>query len=205
MAPLESVDSLGQIVLNESKDKMEWIIRSAEETEKKILEDAESRAKENAEKIVLNGRQLGEKEKQKILSTAEMQAKKVVLNSKEALIKKTFLKAREEFNELKKTEKYKDILIKQIISSILELEGKEFTVEVYEGEGLKLTKELVQRMGKETKRRGLKLTLNEVSEDLGGVIVREKEGKVSVDNTFDSILDRKRNDIRVRISEILFE
>lgn len=205
MAPLESVDSLGQIVLNESKDKTEWIIRSAEETEKKILEDAGSRAKENAETTIQNGRQLGEKEKQKILSTAEMQAKKVVLNSKEALINETFLKAREQFNELKKTKKYKEILIKQIVSSIGELEGKEFTVDVYEGEELKLTKEIVQRIGKETKRKGLKLTLNEISEDMGGVIVRGKDGKVSVNNTFDSILDRKRNEIRVRISEILFE
>ncbi len=205
MAPLESVDSLGHIVLNESKDKMEWIIQSAEETKKKILEDAENRAKENSDRIIQTGKQLGEKERQKLLSTAEMDVKKIVLNSKEGLIEETFLKARQKFNELKKTKKYKEILINQIESSIQELEGKEFTVDVYEGEGLELTKEIVQRMAKSTKRRGLKITLNEVSEDMGGVIVREKEGKVSINNTFDSILDRKKNEIRVRISEILFE
>ncbi|MBN1572020.1 MAG: hypothetical protein JW984_02365 [Deltaproteobacteria bacterium] len=205
MAPLESVDSLGQIVLNESKDKTEWIIQSAEETKKKIMEDAKSRAKENSDRIIHTGKQLGEKEKQKLLSTAEMEVKKIVLNSKETLIEETFRRARQEFNELKKTKKYKDILIKQVESSIAELEGKEFTVDVYEGEGLALTNEIVQRIAKNTKKKGLKITLNEVSEDMGGVIVREKGGKVSIDNTFDSILDRKRNEIRVRISEILFE
>lgn len=204
MAPMESVDSLGQIVLNESRDKTEWIIQSAEETKKKILEDAESRAKENSDRIIQAGKQLGEKEKQKLLSTAEMEVKKIVLNSKETLIEETFHRARQKFNELKKTKKYKDILVKQIESSILELEGKDFEVDVYEGEELKLTSEIVQKIAKSTKRKGLKITLNEVSEDMGGVIVREKGGKVSINNTFDSILDRKRNEIRVRISEILF-
>jgi vacuolar-type H+-ATPase subunit E/Vma4 len=120
------------------------------------------------------------------------------------LIEETFRKSREKFNELKKTKKYKDILVNQIKSSILELEGKEFTVDVYEGEGLKLTKEIIQKIIKDTKRKGLKITINEIPNDMGGVIVREKEGKVSINNTFDSILDRKRNEIRVRISEILF-
>jgi V/A-type H+/Na+-transporting ATPase subunit E len=205
MAPLESIKKLGEIVLNESKDKTEWIIQSAKETEKKILSDAEKKGKENADVIIQDGKQLGEKERQKLLSTAEMEAKKQVLNSKEALIEETFLKARLKFDELKKTKKYKDILVSQIISSIVELDGKEFVVEAYEGENLKLTKEIVERINKDTKRKGLKLTLEEVSDDKGGVIVREKNGKVSIDNTFDSTIDRKRNEIRVRISEVLFE
>ncbi len=205
MAPLESIKKLGEIVLNESKDKTEWIIQSAKETEKKILSDAEKKGKENADVIIQDGKQLGEKERQKLLSTAEMEAKKQVLNSKEALIEETFLKARIKFDELKKTKKYKDVLVGQIISSIVELDGKEFVVEVYEGENLKLTKEIVEKINKDTKRKGLKLTLEEVSDDMGGVIVREKGGKVSIDNTFDSTIDRKRNEIRVRISEVLFE
>ena len=205
MTPLESIEKLGEIVLNESKDKTEWIIKSAKETEKKILADAEKKGKENYDVIIQNGRQLGEKERQKLLSTAEMEAKKQVLNSKEVLIEETFLKARTKFNELKKTKKYKEILVNQIMSSIMVLDGKEFTVVVYEGENLKLTKEIVERIKNGTKRKGLKLILEEVSDDIGGVIVREKGGKVSIDNTFDSIIDRKRNEIRVRISEVLFE
>ncbi len=47
MAPLESIEKLGEIVLSESKDKTEWIIQSARETEKKVISDAEKKGKEN--------------------------------------------------------------------------------------------------------------------------------------------------------------
>ena len=42
MAPLESVESLGTIVINESRDKAEWNVKSAQETSKKILDEAGS-------------------------------------------------------------------------------------------------------------------------------------------------------------------
>jgi V/A-type H+-transporting ATPase subunit E len=205
MAPLETVDNLGNLILNESKDKREWTVKSAQEMSKKFLDEATQKAKENKDRIIEHGKYTGEKEKQKILSTAEMEAKKLILNAKESLIEEAFEKARERFRELKDDKKYKDILVTQIISSIGELTGKQFIVEVFEGAGLKLTDAVLSKIEKETKRKGLKIEVKEISEDMGGVIVREKAGKISIDNTFNSILERKKNDIRVTISEVLFE
>jgi V/A-type H+-transporting ATPase subunit E len=139
------------------------------------------------------------------MSTAEMEAKKLLLNAKEALIDEALKKAKEEYEKLKGKKEYKDALVKQVISSVMELDGKEFTVEVHEGDGLELTDKIVSNIEKETKKKGLKLALKEVSKDLGGVIVHQKGGKISVDNTFDSILERKKSEIRLKISGILFE
>jgi V/A-type H+/Na+-transporting ATPase subunit E len=205
MAPLESVESLGTIVINESRDKAEWNVKSAQETSKKILDDAGGKAKDNYERIVQQGKQSGEKERQKILSTIEMEMKKLVLNSKEALIEQAFALAWKKFEEFKKSKDYKDNLIKQVILSIRELEGKGFIVDVHKGDSFKIGPETLKQIEKETGKKGLSIEVREVEGDLGGVIVHERDGKISVDNTFASILERKKNETRVKVSEILFE
>ncbi len=205
MAPLESVESLGKIVINESRDKAEWNVKSAQETSKKILDEAGHKASENYERIVQQGKQLGEKERQKILSTIEMEMKKLVLNSKEALIEQAFSLAWKKFEEFKKTKEYKDSLIKQVILSVRELEGNSFLVDVHKGDSFKIGPEVLKQIEKETSKKGITIDVREVERDLGGVIVHEKDGKISVDNTFASILERKKNETRVKVSEILFE
>ncbi len=205
MAPLESVESLGTIVVNEARDKAEWNVKSAQETSKKILDEAVQKGKENHERIVQQGRQSGEKERQKILSTVEMEMKKLILNSREALIDQAFDVALKKFEDFKKTKEYKDILLKQVISSIRELEGTAFVVDVHKGESLKIGAETLTQLEKETKKKGIVVEIREVDSDLGGVIVHEKNGKISVDNSFASILERKKNEMRVKASEILFE
>jgi vacuolar-type H+-ATPase subunit E/Vma4 len=205
MAPLETVESLGDIVIKESHDKAEWNVMSARETSKKVLEEASQKAGENYDKIIQQGRQSGEKEKQKILSTIEMEMKKLVLNSREALIDDAFKVAWKKFEQFKKTKEYQEILIQQIISSVSELEGVTFIVDVHRGDGLKIDKVKLARIEKATGKDGLTIEINEVDDDLGGVIVHVKNGKISVDNTFVSILERKKNETRVKVSEILFE
>jgi len=205
MAPLETVDNLGTIVIGESKDKGSWVVKSAEELSKKFKDEALKKAKDNSERIIEQGRYIGTKERQKIMSTAEMEAKKLLLNAKEALIDEALKKAKEEYEKLKGKKQYQDALVNQVISSVMELDGKEFVIEVHEGDGLELTDKIVSTIEKETKKKGLKLKLKEVPKDLGGVIVHEKGGKISVDNTFDSILERKKSEIRLKISGILFE
>jgi V/A-type H+-transporting ATPase subunit E len=205
MAPMETVDNLGSVVISESEDKAEWIIKSAQEMSNKYIDEATQKATENAEKIITQGRYTGEKEKQKILSTAEMEVKRMVLNCRESLIDEAFALAREKFEAFKKTKEYTNILQKHIISSIGELEGNSFTVIASKHDSFSLTDSVVNKVKKETGKKGLKLELQEVDEDIGGVIVREKNGKVSIDNTFDSMLNRIKNEIRAKVSEILFD
>jgi vacuolar-type H+-ATPase subunit E/Vma4 len=205
MAPLESVESLGKIVVNESRDKAEWNVKSAQETSKKILEEAAQKAKENYDRIVQQGKQSGEKERQKILSTVEMEMKKLTLNSREALIEQAFDLAWKKFEDFEKTKDYKDILIKQVIASIRELTGKAFIVDVHKGDPLTIGGDTLKQIEKETNKKGIVIEIRQVDRDLGGVIVHEKNGKIAVDNTFASILERKKNDTRVKVSEVLFE
>jgi len=205
MAPLDTVENLGIIVINESQDKAEWIIKSAQEMSNKYIDEATEKAAENADKIITQGRYTGEKEKQKILSTAEMEVKRMVLNCRESLIDEAFALARQKFEAFKKTKEYTDILKKHIIASIGELEGNSFTIVVSKADSFSLSDAVVNMIKKETGKKGLKLKLEEVEKDLGGVIVREKDGKVSIDNTFDSMLNRIKNEIRAKVSEILFD
>ena len=205
MAPLESVESLGKIVLSESQDKGEWTLRSAREVSKKVMEDASAKARENSERIIQEGRQSAEKEKQKLLSTADMEVKKLLLNSKESIIDSALEKAKKKFEGLKEQKEYKNILLGQIISSIRELDGNRFIVEFYKGDKFEISDVQLKKIEKDTKRKGLKIELKEISEDIGGIIVREMDGKISINNSFESILNRKKSEIRVRISKIFFQ
>jgi vacuolar-type H+-ATPase subunit E/Vma4 len=127
------------------------------------------------------------------------------LNSREALIRQAFDVAWKKFEEFKKTKDYKEILIKQVISSIRELEGTAFIVDVHKGDSFKISADTLKLIEKETMKKGVVVEVRQVDSDLGGVIVHEKDGKISVDNTFASILERKKNETRVKASEILFE
>jgi vacuolar-type H+-ATPase subunit E/Vma4 len=40
---------------------------------------------------------------------------------------------------------------------------------------------------------------------LGGVIVRTKDGNREIDNTFDGILDRRMEEIRIKVAKKLFK
>lgn len=89
--------------------------------------------------------------------------------------------------------------------SVRELEGNSFLVDVHKGDSFKIGPEVLKQIEKETSKKGITIDVREVERDLGGVIVHEKDGKISVDNTFASILERKKNETRVKVSEILFE
>ena len=135
-----------------------------------------------------------------------MEMKKLVLNSREALIEQAFNLAWKKFEEFKKTKEYKDILIKQVIFISPRARGKELhSWMCIKAIPLRSDADTLKQIEKETNKKGLTIEIREVDRDLGGVIVHEKDGKISVDNTFASILERKKNETRVKVSEILFE
>ena len=68
---------------------------------------------------------------------------------------------------------------------------------------LKLSK-LAQKISKETGKPTKLRIVGEKVEISGGVKVRNSDGKITVDNTFDDILKRKDRDLRKKIAEVLF-
>ena len=51
----------------------------------------------------------------------------------------------------------------------------------------------------------LGLKIGEKRDAMGGVTLVSKDGKIRIDNTFDGILERLRDDIRIGTARILFQ
>jgi V/A-type H+-transporting ATPase subunit E len=125
------------------------------------------------------------------LSEARRVARRITLGAKEELIDECFSKAKEQLRSLT-GEEYKNVLV-QLIKDSLPLIGESGTVKLTREED----KSILSSFPNLTQKPGL-------VQGLGGIILESSDGKIVVDNTFDAILERKKEDIRTEVAKILF-
>ena len=125
------------------------------------------------------------------LSNARRIARRSILVKKEELIEECFSEASRKLRELSSEEYRKTI--QNLIEDGMKLIGDEAVVIPTKEEDLAI----IRTFGK--------LTLSdERTGALGGVILKSKDGKVIVNNTFDALLERYKDDIRTEVASILF-
>ena len=125
------------------------------------------------------------------LSEARRSARRIILSAKEDLIEGCFQSAKEKLQELK-GEEYRKVL-DRLIKESLALIGKSGKVTLTREED----KAIISAYPNLTVKPGIK-------PGLGGVIIESTDGKIVVDNTFDAILERTKEDIRTEVAQILY-
>ena len=59
-------------------------------------------------------------------------------------------------------------------------------------------------MGKNTRAKNLGLKITGNVDASGGIILTSGDGQITLDNTFDGILERKKDRIRIKVGKLLF-
>lgn len=201
MAAEESAGKIIERIKEDADKEAEAILVEARKEAEAILEEARRKAEQRKRDIIAKGEKEAELLRQRIVANAKLKARKSGLDAKEELISAVFKEAEKELSRVASTREYKNILsglIKEGVTSVgedAEVIGRE------EDEGL-LQAGILRDLGKEL---GINITLSpEKIDSIGGVIVRSKSGRVEVNNTFETRMQRMQDALRSRIAKILF-
>jgi len=179
---------IDQIKKDASKEVNE-IKKEADKQIKNIINESKEQAIIEAEKILAIGNEQSENQKKILISQANQDAKRENMNAREKLIEECFVKAHHKLSTFKPIE-YKNIVRKLITDGVKKLGGK-CTVIVSRDLDKEITKDL-------------HLEVIGTVESSGGVILKSRYGRVTLDHTFDGILKREKEQIRIKVGKLLF-
>ena len=176
-------------IKKDSEKEINHILKEAEKQATSIIEDAEKEAKLESEKILADGKHQASNIKKIIVSKASQDAKREIMNAREKIIEECFTKAHHKLSTLDKTE-YRKVVTKLIEDGRKKLGGqcnvlvsRDIDREIAENMGIKV-------IGK--------------VETAGGAIIKSSDGRITLDYTFDGILNRKKSEIRRKVGKLLF-
>jgi V/A-type H+-transporting ATPase subunit E len=200
---------------------IDHIFRGTRENAESILIDANNHASMEIEKQkelayqkskgeVFSILKSGEEEAESFRRTLIADAKRIMtwklLSEKERLVTSVLDEVKTRLRVFSNSENYTPFLQKLIIDSGICLNGGALDVLLSEQDTNlllnldMLTKTIIEKTGKWTE-----LTIsNEKLESLGGFVIRRRDGKIVINNTFSVILKRRERDLRFKIAKILF-
>ncbi|UCF49567.1 MAG: V-type ATP synthase subunit E [Thermoplasmatales archaeon] len=165
------------------------IKKDAEDQAKIIISNAKKEAEEDVKKILYDGKIKSENIKKIHISKANQDIKREIMNAREQIIDLCFSKAHHELSILK-GKNYEKIVENLIKDGMKKLGGK--------------CSIITSRAADKTIAGKLGLSVIGRIEKTGGVIIKSADGKVTLDYTFDGILEREKGKIRRKVGKILF-
>ncbi|KYK23188.1 hypothetical protein AYK24_07815 [Thermoplasmatales archaeon SG8-52-4] len=184
-----SAEKILEQIKKDTEKEVKQIKQEAEKHAKTITESAKDKAKTEAEKILKNGIQQSENLKKILVSKANQDVKKEIMNAKEKIIENCFTKAHHELSILK-GEKYERI-VRKLIKDGQEKLGRKCII-------------LITRDADKKIAGDLKLNVIGTIESSGGIILKSADEKIILDHTFDGILKREKDKIRIKVGSLLF-
>lgn len=192
-------------ILDDSRSEAEAIMSDARKQATQIKDEAEQKARVIEEDIIKDAKRKAEQEKRRIVADGIIKAKKARLEAREEVIRNAFERAKEELDRTPQKPEYASILEGLVRQSCIEIGGGDLVVTVRK-EDVSIINDIskiAQAVENET---GVKTDISLVGDDIGspGAIVKTKDGKVEVVNTFATRLERMRPVLRSEIARILF-
>ena len=184
-----SAEKIIEQIKKDSEKEIGKIKSIAEKNAKEIISKSKKEAEIQAEKIVENGKQQTEIQKKIELSKANQELKREIMNTKEKIIDDCFTKALHEFSILK-GERYSKIVTKLIKDGQQKI-GSDCKIFATRDADKKIAEDL-----------GLKV--EGTIESSGGIILVSADGKITLNHTFDGILKRDKDKIRIKVGKLLF-
>jgi len=184
-----SVEKIIEQIKKDSNNVVEQILKESEKQATKIVNNAISKAKKESREILTNGKKQSESIKKILVSKENQNSKRKIIKVRESIIEDCFEKAQRKLLKLE-DEKYKQLITKLIKNGSKKLGGK-CTVKTSRDIDKKIADEL-----------GIKVT--EKIDATGGIILKSINGKITLDNTFEGILEREKDRIRIKVGKLLF-
>ena len=194
-------------IMSVAQEKADGIIQDANAEVSQINANAEKTAEAEKTKILENGKKQSDMRYQQIISEAKMNARRAELGAKEDVIEAAFNQA---IGELKikassGDEEYKDSLSKMIMEATNEIGSNDLILQLNEADTQKFKDDLSSQGSDSFEIEGIKFTLGEPIDAIGGAILKTANGDIEVNNTIEARLERFKSILRSEVAEILFK
>ncbi|NIQ38923.1 MAG: hypothetical protein GTN81_10085 [Proteobacteria bacterium] len=176
------------------KEERRKILSRSSKIANRLIEEAEARAKEISESILEQEDPEVEVTRTKILGESELKKKRSLAKAKNQLVEEAFDKARQELSKVRERNDYKSILHK-LGDEILT--GEDLIIYV-DKRDIPLIQNILAS-------RNLNAEVRPGQNCLGGLVVEKKDGSISVHNTIESRLEKRRESLTEELNKILFE
>jgi len=204
------IERMAERILVDAKQDAESIIFEARKAAEKMTEEQKElgrqKASERVSSILNDAKNEVRLVQDAILAETKRKVNWDVLSEKDRLIANVMNEAKLRLTDLAKTQKYLPLVEKLIVQAGTVLRGGSIQVTLNERDSNlplkldRLAKEIERETGAKTRLEISKEKLN-VS---GGVSLKTPDGKVVVDNTFETILRRREIDLKPKIAKVLF-
>jgi len=209
----EGVDKIISHIEAEAEKEISEILLKAQAEADKIRKAAQEKAEREAERILSNGKRVASLEGQRIIAETRIDVRRKKMDAQEEAIAASFEEAKKVLEELAEKGKrdsfvYKDIMFDLIASASEVVAGNKLELVFNQRDSKTFNKEMLREASELVKKRSgrdISLALTgETIQYLGGVVVRDMEKQVEVDNTLETRLNRLKESIRVDVAKILF-
>ncbi|NOZ21835.1 MAG: hypothetical protein GXP25_12205 [Planctomycetes bacterium] len=202
----EKKEALSQEILDNARKQAKRKIDRAEREAQRIRDEAEADGRKEADAIRDKAHKRAEMEKTRIGATIPLEVKRRTLAAEEKILDSVLEHALHAAAAKKNPVKALKALI---LDAVLVIHENQMSVEANEEDSGRITEDMLNEVAEEVKKQqGRSVTLTPSGERppiLGGVIVRSGSGRLICDNSLEARLARRRDDLRLKLSRILFD
>ncbi len=201
------LDRIKHELEQEAQKELQEIIEKAEKEKNTILENARRQGESLKQQIILKAKNEAETKKRQEISKVKQKNNMDYLQTLDKLIKSTIEEATAKLASFANKPEYVDVLKKLVVNSSVALNGGELLLVARAQDKAHLTNQVLDALSQEiANATGENTVLKLADEDLnsiGGVIVRQTDGKIEADNTFENRIYRYTEDLRLIIAREL--
>ncbi|MHA1771828.1 MAG: V-type ATP synthase subunit E [Candidatus Thorarchaeota archaeon] len=202
---MNGIDNIIEMINKKTQDRVDTIIKRAEDYKAKKLKSAKEEAKQIRARIEAKARREAQTIIKRYEANAKLKAKQQILRAKDECITSIMNEVLAQATDLAGKKEFEPVLKRMIIDAGIALASPE--LELVVPESIKMTLDLAELVKDIEKTAGKKTKLSiakEHAQASGGVIIRTKDGNMWVDNTIEARYERLQSAIRDKIASILF-
>jgi len=209
----KGVDKIISHIEAEAEEEISETLLKARAEADSITKAAQEKAERETERVASNGKRVASLEGQKRIAEARINVRRKRMDSQEEAIVASFEAAKKALEELAEKGKrdnltYKDVMFNLIASASEVVAGNKLELLFNQRDSKTFNKEMLSEARESVKKRtGREISLSlsgETIQCLGGVVVRDLEKQVEVDNTLETKLNQLKESLRVDVAKILF-
>ncbi|MHA2405534.1 MAG: V-type ATP synthase subunit E [Candidatus Hermodarchaeia archaeon] len=206
MSNISSADQIEQTIISEAKANAKRIINDAEVAARQYIEAAQDNAHANLTGWAERRKQMAQGSGDRILGKAQNDAHMRVMNAKARMMDEAFKQARKRFEKERGTAKYKTFIKNLIIDAGTQIGGGDFVILSRKEDQPVISK--ITGLGTAISKGAGKTAKVSVGkqavEMIGGVMVQNKEGNITVDYRVETLLAQVEIKYRNEIAKTLF-
>lgn len=199
---MAGIDSILSHIMNDAEEERQKILDDARNKAREIIDESNRKADAIKKELYEKASEKAENQMKRKISMAELDFRKEILSAKQKFINDAFENALIRLRNMDR-EKYKEYLRNAIIEAVDK--GNEEII-VNSSDRDIISTEFLDSVNAFLKTRGINSNVvlsNDTADISGGFII--KSANVEIDNSFDTLIKKLRDDLEIQVAQILFK